>query len=259
MCICHLKDCINFINGDFVVDSPYTNQEEWKKFQNYYSVTKTPININSEKVIETSNNNLKIKYKKSKFKIAKYGGIPISLPLDENNYVIHNNKKYILINFHFHNASENTIDNVYNPVEIHFVNEFINTETGINEILVIGLLLDLTNKKGLEITELNYKDLSNDISYEKEFDISIFNKLTKNSHYNFIGSLTVPPFNQNFNWFLFSPKLTNNLCLKINKTFFDSFYFYFPNCKANEQSNYNSSRYINDKHNFLSIKLIKNE
>jgi carbonic anhydrase len=101
-----------------------------------------------------------------------------------------------------------------------------------------------------------YKDLSNDISYDKEFDISIFNKLTKNSHYNFIGSLTVPPFNQNFNWFLFSPKLTNNLCLKINKTFFDSFDFYFENCKANEQSNYNHARYINEKHNFLSIKLI---
>jgi carbonic anhydrase len=258
MCISSISDFLSVQTNSNAYD-PYTNQEEWKKFQNYYSVTRAPININSKKVIKTKNNNLKIKYTKSKFTIAKYGGIPYAYPIDKKNYVIFNNKKFILINYHLHNSSENTIDNVFNEVEIHFVNLHIDVESGVNEILVVSLLLNSTNKKGLEITELDYKTLSENINYETEFDMSIFNSLTKNEHYNFIGSLTVPPFTQNFNWFLFSPKLTNTICLKINKTFFDNFDFFFQNCKANEQSIYNSSRQINEKHNFLAIKLIKNE
>jgi carbonic anhydrase len=240
-------------------ENPYLDQEAWKTYPNYYSVLKTPININSKQVIKTCDNNICIKYNKDSLcTVTESEGVPKIYPNLSNNYVIHNDNIYTLINFHFHNSSENTIDNEYNPVEVHFVNEYIDPLTNEPSYLVLGLLLKLTNGPGLEITNIDYKSISEDLEYEYEkiFDLSIFNKLTKNPYYKFIGSLTVPPFNQNFNWNLFDHRLTEKIPLSINYDVYSDFVYYFINNKANNQSDYNKSRYIAEKNNFLVVKLV---
>ena len=40
----------------------YKNQEEWKTYQNYYSTIRTPININTSRVIDSCKHKFKINY-----------------------------------------------------------------------------------------------------------------------------------------------------------------------------------------------------
>jgi carbonic anhydrase len=267
MCIldknCYLKKKENKTNNQFsaenskeLEDWSYDNQEQWKSYPNYYSVFKTPFNIKTSKIVRDCDD-LKIKYNEivsGKYVLDK--STPYFLPDKSDNYVINNGIVYTLANFHFHNSSENTINSKYSPVEVHFVNTYTDPDTNITSYLVIGLLLEISKKDGLEITNTDYKTISEGGEVSATLDLSILNKLTKNSYYKFKGSLTVPPFNQNFNWNLFNSYDVKNIKLTINRKNFDDFVYYFINNKTNEPSIYNEQRYINTKENFLAVKRI---
>jgi len=102
MCKLCLKDYQNLkkISTKEIEYNPYLNQEEWKTYQNYYTVLKSPINIDSSKVIKSCKSDFAIKYKNTIFLVVKHGGIPYLYPLTEDNYVLYENTKYTLINFH---------------------------------------------------------------------------------------------------------------------------------------------------------------
>ena len=253
-CVDHLpeKKNINIVSADW----SYDDQESWKQFPNYYSTMKTPINIKTNKVY-FKKNNININYVNNVkgFKVIDHNTPYFLLEQkDNNNYILYNDDKYKLIQFHFHNSSENTINDVYYPVEVHFVHTFYDPIKKITKYIAVALLLQKTDKKGLNIT----KNFFNNMNYtEINLNLEIFNKLTCNSYYNFIGTVTTPPFVQNVSFNLFTPEYTKNINLTINETDYDEFVSKFFNNKDNNLSKYNENRYnLND--NFLVVNKIYN-
>lgn len=236
-------------------DWSYKDQSEWTKFPNFYSVNRIPINIDTSKVIncQKKSDNLQIDYQQvvtGKIQAADENDIPIFYPNLYNNFLYYNSKKYTLINFHYHNASENTIDGEYFPVELHFVHKY--TEDNIDYFFVLGILLKIVEKGGLEITNNFFTQIGSTQTY----NLSIFNNLSSSRHYEFMGTLTTPPFYENTLWALYNTYDVNYLNLAINKKSYDEYIHNFINTKANVQCQYQNSRYVNKCKNFLSIKRI---
>jgi len=238
-----------------VDDWSYKDQSLWVKYPNFYSVNKMPINIITSKVIKCTKSEtlFKIDYKsnvRGVVETADQNDIPIFYPENKDNYVYYGNRKYTLINFHFHNASENTVNGEYFPAEVHFVNKV--TENNIDYYFVVGMLLKLVPKGGLQITNGFFTE----IGTVQTFDLSVFNVLSQSPRYDLPGSLTTPPFYENSYWALFNPYDVTSMTLGINQSDYDAFIHNFINTKANAQCQYQSSRYVNFCRNYLAIRKI---
>ena len=240
----------------------YADQEQWKTYQNYYLTTRTPFNIKENKTIN-GKNKLKIHYSKEvqgTYKSVHETPAFVVLNTDESNYVMYDGKKFILDNFHIHNSSEHTIDGKYHSSEMHFVNFHYDVEKDMYFFLVVGCLLDITKEEdGLNIWNVDYKLLSEEGSYDKIIDLTMFNRLTKYSYYTFTGTLTVPLFRNNIAWNLFKPADIDSFKLALNQNDYDNFVYYFQNNKANQLSNYNEARYVKSKNNYLVVSKINND
>lgn len=245
MCDCH-HEC----SGEW----SYNDQSNWPTYRNYYSVYKTPIDINSSNVI-IGKNNISIHYSPNQLthsapteKFVQYDC------LDDSSYIMYDDKKFKLLQFHFHNSSENTKNNVYYPIECHFVHSYYNEVTLQTDLLVIGILLRVTATDGSSITN----NLTENYDKDVVFDLSVYNNLTHNKYYRFDGSLTTPPFDPNvlFNLFFYDD-ITNGINFNIAQKDYNNYLKYYSNCKANNLS------YVNDKrqtptlsNNFISVKEI---
>lgn len=259
----------------------YENQANWRTYQNYYSTIRTPINIEKDKVIKLGekcekceksvineksiineknviNEKIVINYNDGVEGIVTNEHLtPYFLPKTTDNYISYCDKKYILSNYHIHCSSENTIDNLYYPIEVHFVNIYTNPETSKTEHLILSLMLFISENVGLQIVNFDYENIKNEgDEYDKIVNLKFLNELPTNSYYNFLGTLTTPPFDQNFNWNLFDSADVKNIPLFIKRDNFNNLIYYFSNNKSNEQSLYNDTRYIMDINNYSVIKKI---
>ena len=201
MCDCHFK------NKDGSSWS-YDQRVKWPElYRKYFSVMKTPININNDQgkilYINKDDRNLKMYWSNEQdvYSIPNTNFIQYDCTNDKS-YVMYDNKKYILRQFHFHSAAENTINRVYQPIEVHFVHSFVNEKSGIEVFLVIGMHLQIT-KNQEELAPFAKQLLEN---YDKNvvFDLSIYNTLPETKFYRWLGSLTTPPFSNNIQFNLWS-------------------------------------------------------
>ena len=234
----------------------YDDQSNWSSFRNYYNLYKTPININTEKTIGEKNklsihySNVQELYSLENIKFIEYA------TKNEDSYIIYNDNKYILDQFHFHNSSENTKNDIYYPLECHFVHKYHNEIDNQDYILVIGLLFSLSNEIGSEITHNITENFGKDVV----FDLSVYNNLIHNQYYHFIGTLTTPPFTPNINFNLFfhdDVKDSDKINFKIKEKDYFNYLKYFPNNRSNYLSTYNSNRISTPlDNNFISVKLI---
>jgi len=235
----------------------YNNQSAWKTYKNYYNLYKTPINIDTNKVIVDKNklsihySNLQNTYSIENDKYIEYE------TKSEDSYIYYDGNKYILDQFHFHNSSENTKNNIYYPLECHFVHKYHNDIDNQDYTLIIGLLFQISKNDGSEITNNITENFGKDII----FDLSIYNNLTNNKYYNFMGTSTSPPFTPYiiFNLFFYDDIKDSE---KINFTIKEKDYFnylkYFSNNKSNFLSTYNSNRTsLPLNNNFISVNLIE--
>ena len=204
-----------------------------------------PLNINTKKV-KKSKNKLKILYSKNQSMTSVEDVNFVKYYTDtEDSYIMYENNKYLLRQFHFHNSSENLIDNVLSPVECHFVHE--NVE--LNKMVVVGVLMKLSSSSS-DIAQ----NLISNIGKTVTFDLSQYNKLYKNKYYSFLGSLTSPPFYIGIQWLLFnSTDIVNNINLTITETDWINYGTYYPNNRSNTISQYNKSRFQNICNNNFSI------
>ncbi|MBK1991638.1 carbonic anhydrase family protein, partial [Campylobacter sp. 2018MI35] len=93
--------------------------------------------------------------------------------------------------FHFHTPSENAINNIKYPLELHFVHK-----NSLNQILVIGVLF----KEGRENLTLK-QILKNIKEIKKNQKLDLKTLLPKNkSYFNFEGSLTTKPYTEGVEW-----------------------------------------------------------
>jgi carbonic anhydrase len=125
-------------------------------------------------------------------------GHAIQLDYDPGSSVELDGKAYNLLQFHFHMGSENTIDGVQFPMEVHFVHQ---SEDG--ELAVIGVMLDLGEEDN-EAYQTFWAHLPTLVTERRtipaiEVDA---NELLPEAHsyYRFMGSLTTPPCSEGVNW-----------------------------------------------------------
>lgn len=110
-----------------------------------------------------------------------------------------NGRSFTLQQFHFHAASEHTINGEHFPIEAHFVHT---SQDG--RIAVIAVFFE----EGEE--NAGFQEVLADIETEESAPISnITTMLPENlSYYHYLGSLTTPPLTENVEWYVMKNPVT---------------------------------------------------
>ena len=149
-----------------------------------------PININyssNVKIHEVTNNGHSIQYN-----------------FEKGDYITIDNEKYELMQIHFHEASEHTINGIRYPMEMHLVHVGKN-----NKIAVLAVMA----KEGESSEPFTF--LENYLPVKKgetkqintNFDLNL--NLPKNKeYYTYGGSLTTPPCTESVSWYIFKTPIT---------------------------------------------------
>lgn len=214
-----------------------TDEQKLNNTANYRNPMRCPFDILSKQTIGSTTNRIKINYGKSVKGMAVDTGHVVEFDLtDSSNSKSHistvqmcdrstgRHTTYVLKQFHIHNPSEYTVDGKHKPMELHFVNEYVDDNSN-SHILVIGMLVGF-GKKDMQILP----KVLNSVGDELVLDLSKFNCLNENSHYHYVGSLTSPPYTPYFQWFLFDVDDMKNMCLSVtDATYRKSLSFYETN------------------------------
>ncbi|HHP0358961.1 TPA: carbonic anhydrase [Campylobacter jejuni] len=158
-------------------------------FLNAFDQNQSPINIDKN-LTKKTHNILDIVYNGGIKNIVNSKNT-LKIYTSNSNKVFFNNLEFTLKEFHFHTPSENTINNIKYPLELHFVHK-----NSSNQILVIGVLF----KEGKE--NLTLKQILNNVKeIEKNQNLDLKTLLPKNkSYFNFEGSLTTKPYTEGVEW-----------------------------------------------------------
>ncbi len=131
-------------------------------------------------------------------------GHSIQYNFEAGDYIRVNNQKYELAQFHFHEASEHTINGVRYPLEMHLVH--IGDE---NKIAVLAIMA--TEGANSEPFDFLEKYLPIEMGQTKQinadFNLSM-NLPEDKTYYMYKGSLTTPPCTQNVSWYIFKNSIT---------------------------------------------------
>lgn len=182
--------------------------EHWGELSENYKTcnvgkNQTPINISST-YASTVKHKVDIEYKVSPHDIVFNGHTVQVNTKDDSDYLVLDNQKFFLKQFHFHTPSENQIKGKSYPLELHFVNA--NAE---GQLTVLAVMFEL----GQPNSEWNklWSDLSDKENDAKSLTHTVdLEKLLpkKREYYRFSGSLTTPPCSEGVNWIVLKQSLT---------------------------------------------------
>jgi len=123
----------------------------------------------------------------------------IHVGYDSGSYANWGNKKFELIQFHFHHPSEHTVMGKHFDMEMHMVHKAQD-----DQYVVIGVLM----KKGKhnagiqKIWDRIPKTIDKEVTYEDaRINVADFLPAVK-KYYHYDGSLTTPPCSENVSWFV---------------------------------------------------------
>lgn len=140
-----------------------------------------------------------INYHLSALRIVN-NGHTVMLHTDPGNYILLEDERFDLIQFHFHHPSEHAVTGERFPMEAHFVHR-----NAKGELAVLGVFV----KEGKENLHLQpiWKDMPREKSTEHVIPGGHVNvsQLYPLSHkaFRYMGSLTTPPCNQLVRWIVF--------------------------------------------------------
>lgn len=124
----------------------------------------SPINLEQKEALHTClESDLQFNYHLSRLKIVN-NGRTIQIKPERDNHLKMEGTNFDLVQFHFHDPSEHTINNKHYPMELHFVHR--NKATG--ELAVLGVLFAI----GAENQALKtiWKNLPEDKNVEHSLD-----------------------------------------------------------------------------------------
>lgn len=127
-------------------------------------------------------------------------GHTIQVNVDEGSSIVYNGISYNLLQFHFHNPSEHTIDGQAAAMEIHFVHQDPNSGT----LAVVGIMLT-KGERGNEAYAAVFDHLPAEVGEPKASGdaLSLATLLPeKRTFYTYQGSLTTPPCSEIVRWLL---------------------------------------------------------
>lgn len=186
-----------------------TGPEHWAEIEKNSDCDgkhQSPVNIiNKDVLIDPSTPKLQVHFESSTIiENAINNGHSIQYNFKKGDFITVDDEKFELIQIHFHEPAEHTINGVRYPVEMHMVHA-----SKSNKIAVLSIFAEegeaskpfdflesyLPLAKG-EIKEIN-----------KPFDLNL-NLPENKSYYYYNGSLTTPPCTENVAWFVFKNNIT---------------------------------------------------
>jgi carbonic anhydrase len=194
------------------VNSPYwsyggaENPTQWGKLSDDFALCElgrdqSPINIKN--TVEDSPAKIDFDYKPSPLVVVN-NGHTIQAKYAQGSTVSINDKKYALLQFHFHTPSEHNINDKASAMELHLVHR---NETG--QLAVVGVMLNqgLSNPLIAEIWK-QIPDIG-ETNTVSDLLINASNLLPrKKSYFSYMGSLTTPPCSEGVSWNLLLEPIT---------------------------------------------------
>ena len=128
-------------------------------------------------------------------------GHTVQVNMADGSYMIIDDKKFFLKQFHFHSPSENEIEGVEFPLEAHLVHV-----ANDGALAVVAILFE-EGKTNL-VLEHVWAHMNEEIDSKVDFhipakEITDFLLPHNRSYFRFMGSLTTPPCTEGVRWFVF--------------------------------------------------------
>jgi len=171
----------------------------WGQLKEEYATCSTgksqsPIDISPVTVANIDD--IKFDYKSSKVKLSN-NGHTIKVSYDAGSSITVNDKKYNLLQFHFHSPSEHTVGGKHYDMVAHLVHQATDGQLG-----VIGVMMKI-GKENYFLRQLwkNLPEASGEEFESNSVKIRVENLLPKSgTYFNYSGSLTTPPCSEGVNW-----------------------------------------------------------
>lgn len=180
--------------------------ENWGKLSTEYQMcemgkNQSPINIHH--VHHAKLDQLTIHYHQINGNIINNGHTIQVSEKGNGDYIVLDDEKYTLNQFHFHAPSENQIDGETFPVEAHFVHSDKN-----GNLLVLAIMFNEGDPN--PTVDKLFSILSDEENHPNSFenlDILAFLPMQKH-YYRFSGSLTTPPCSEGVIWNIMAQPMT---------------------------------------------------
>lgn len=124
-------------------------------------------------------------------------GHTVQFNLQGDNSISIGDKKYDLLQFHYHALSEHTINGAHSPIEVHFVHKHSDTD-----FAVVGMMFTEGDDNALLASYLEHFPKEKG-TYTSEDVIELSSLLPADaSYYHYSGSLTTPPCSEVVSWYV---------------------------------------------------------
>jgi len=107
-------------------------------------------------------------------------------------------RNFSLLQFHFHAASEHTVDGTASPMEVHFVHQAEEGDLG-----VIGVLMEIGDQHASVQDIWDAIPVDGSMSTMTDFDLRSLLPGSE-THFRYAGSLTTPPCSEVVSWVVMS-------------------------------------------------------
>ena len=190
-----------------------TSPEHWAEIEKNSDCSgkyQSPINIIDINVIEKkddSSRNTLFYSPKTILTKVRNNGHTVQFDFDKGDSICSSDAHYDLIQIHFHEPSEHTVNGVRYPIETHFVHQ--SKEGDYTVLAIFGI--EGKESEAVESME-SYLPLANgeEKVIDKSLDLtSIFPE--NKDYYFYRGSLTTPPCTENVNWIIFKNPIVVSL------------------------------------------------
>lgn len=186
-----------------------TGPESWGRLARDFHLCEqgrmqSPINIDAGKAEAARVQPIRFDYRPVPLDIVN-NGHTVQVNYQPGSSITIGNKRYDLLQFHFHTPSEHAVGGARSPLEVHFVHK---SQSG--ELAVIGVLLD-NGEENIVLREIwNYLPAHQGPAKSHEMVVINARDLlpVSSGYFRYMGSLTTPPCSEGVNWYVMETKST---------------------------------------------------
>ena len=184
--------------------------ESWGELSEEFAVCSTgtqqsPIDLHD--AVDADLTELEFDYKPTPLNIVN-NGHTIQINYEPGSTLTLNGQTYELLQFHFHDPSEHTVEGNAYPMEAHLVHQ--NVETG--DLAVVGVLLDIGGAENSTLKPVwdNFPMEAGPAVDVEGIEVNVAELLPDNTqdNYRYYGSLTTPPCSESVNWIVMKEPVT---------------------------------------------------